>query len=315
MVPTQRSVAIDLQDLDQQIPDLAREHSLIPLNSAPAPAGPHVMLSTDTFSPASFMAAAHQGGARFLYYESDRFSAEAFAVIDPGDDDVEEHLDSEAKRKLKRIRRAAKSRHEQLSAIGMCFVADGVAHYWFEEAPWFCELQSQWEDFMTQYRVTEQLREEDEQARIDSEIARIAEELQDRPDFRAATKRSHHRDIARTAYPPPADADDEDLQRHQRVVDWATTQAAETVERAARRIYAAHELALQILAEEITHSGILAGATTVAARTLLIQDFLAAKSDGYAAPKRTIDLLLTKVQLLRPKKSNHSNTPDQLQLI
>ncbi|MEU2907961.1 hypothetical protein ABZ771_34605, partial [Streptomyces globisporus] len=160
-----------------------------------------------------------------------------------------------------------------------------------------------------------ELREEDAQARVDREVARIAAELQDRPDFRAATKRSHHRDIAHTAYPPPADADDEGLREHQRIVSWATTQATETVEREARRIYAAHERALHALAEEITRLDILAGATTVAARTLLLQDFLAGKSDGYAAPKRTIELLLTKPQLQRPKKADHSKTTDQLQLI
>ncbi|MEU2908108.1 hypothetical protein ABZ771_35390, partial [Streptomyces globisporus] len=135
-VPTQRSTAIDLRDLDEQIPDLALEHGLIPLNSAPAPEGPHVMLSADTFSPARFVAAAHQGGARFLYYESDRFDAEAFAVIDSDDHDAEDHLDSDAKRMLKRIRDTARSRNEQLSGIGMCFVVGGVAHYWLGEAPW-----------------------------------------------------------------------------------------------------------------------------------------------------------------------------------
>ncbi|MER6126213.1 hypothetical protein ABT173_27030 [Streptomyces sp. NPDC001795] len=57
------------------------------------------------------------------------------------------------------------------------------------------------------------------------------------------------------------------------------------------------------MADEITQQNVLAGATTVAARTLLVGEFLTGKSGGYPPPKRFMDLLMLKPQLRRSQKT------------
>ncbi|WP_333763506.1 hypothetical protein [Streptomyces sp. IBSBF 2390] len=76
----------------------------------------------------------------------------------------------------------------------------------------------------------------------------------------------------------------------------------ELVEEASRRIYAGYERDLEVLAHEITQQNVLVGATTVTARTLLVGQFLTAKSGGYPPPKRFMDLLMLRPQIRRPQK-------------
>lgn len=183
-------------------------------------------------------------------------------------------------------------------------MAEGVPHYWGADASWHDELQSQWAQFTQLHRFSLQELAEDARAAASAEVERITAELAENPDFRSATKRSHHKDIATTAYPPPAHADDDQLQEHQRIVRWAVNQAIAVVEGASRRIYARYERDLTALAEEIVAKGILDGATTVAARTLLVNEFLTGKSEGYPPPKRFTDLLMLRPQLRRPRKTD-----------
>ncbi|MGW1768444.1 hypothetical protein ACWCQL_30935, partial [Streptomyces sp. NPDC002073] len=79
-------------------------------------------------------------------------------------------------------------------------------------------------------------------------------------------------------------------------------QAIELVEAEVHRIYADHERDLGVLADEIARQNILVGATTAAARTVLISDYLTAKSGGYPPPKRFMALLMLRPQL-KPHKT------------
>ncbi|MGW7824453.1 hypothetical protein ACWGLF_41720 [Streptomyces puniciscabiei] len=306
-VPVQRTAGADLQKLVDQIPAWAEAKALKPLSAVPEGPGRHVLLTGDEVDAAGFIDLAQTCGARVLYFDSHVFAAEEFAVLD--DDGleagagVEDQLNAEARSELKRLRRTACAHAGKITAVVMCFVADGLPHYWGEEASWHTELQDAWTEFTQQHRLSADERAQDARARADAETERIAVELAANPEFRAATKRTHHHGIASFAYPPPVGADDEKVQEHQRVVRWATSRAIELVEEASRRIYAGYERELEALADEIVQQNVLADATTVSARTLLVGEFLTAKSGGYPPPKRFMDLLMLKPQLRRPQKT------------
>ncbi|MBT2611415.1 hypothetical protein J7I97_24940 [Streptomyces sp. ISL-87] len=306
-VPVQRKRAVELEKLIEQVPVWAGEAGLTLLPALPEPAGLRVRLEGDEVNAAAFCDLARTCGARILYLLSEAFEAAEFAVLEDDDSDgdgVEEQLSADARRELERIRRTALTRDGQFTGVFLCFVAEGVAHYWCEVAPWHTELEEDWAQFTALNRASQGARAEDAQARAAAEVDRIAAELAGNPEFRSAAKRSHHHDIAATAYPPPADADDDQLQEHQRIVRWATSQAIDAVEQAGRRIYAGYERDLNGLAEQIAAAGIVADATTVAARSLLLSVFLTEKSSGYPPPKRFMDLLMLRPPLRKPRKNS-----------
>ncbi|MEU3317428.1 hypothetical protein ABZ743_32785 [Streptomyces sp. NPDC006662] len=303
-VPVQRARTVELGKLVEEVPVWAVEAGLTVLSVLPDPTGRCVRLEGDEVNAASFCHLARRCGARILYYLSERFEADEFAVLEEDDEDsdgagAEERLDAEARRELSRIRRAARARDGQITGVFLCFVAEGVAHYWGEVASWHTELVEAWEAFVALNQVSQGAREEEAKAWAAAETDRIAAELADDREFRSASKRSHQHDIATTAYPVPAGADDDRRQEHERIVRWAVSQAVDAVEQATRRVYAGYERDLAGLAEEIAAAGVLAEATTVGARALLASEFLTAKSGGYPPPKRFMDLLMLRPQLRR----------------
>ncbi|MER6126214.1 hypothetical protein ABT173_27035 [Streptomyces sp. NPDC001795] len=109
-VPVRRTVGADLQKLVDQIPAWAQAKGLKPLAALPGGEGRRVLLTGDEVSAADFIDLAHTCGARVLYFDSDVFVADEFAVLD-GDGlepeaGVEDQLSVEAKEELKRLRRA-----------------------------------------------------------------------------------------------------------------------------------------------------------------------------------------------------------------
>ncbi|MEW2136642.1 hypothetical protein AB0892_08605 [Streptomyces sp. NPDC005409] len=318
-IPVQHTNAVDLRKLVEQIPAWASERGLNPLAAVPEKPGRHVLLEDELVNAEAFIGLAHTCGARVLYYDSETFTADTFILLDTDDEDdecptIEEELDVEAQRELKRLRRAAQTRDGQITAVVMCFMAEGVAHFWGREAPWHTELGEQRDEFLQLHRNSQAARDEDDRARTTAEVERISAELAGNPEFRAATKRSHHLDIAANAYPPPSDGDDEQLEEHERLVRWAVNQAVVAVEVAARRVYAGYERDLNALAQEIAAARILDGATTIAARSLLISEHLTAKSGGYTPPKRFLDLLMLRPPLRKPPTAARSVMNDPLPL-
>ncbi|MFD9379782.1 hypothetical protein ACFWBH_30430 [Streptomyces sp. NPDC059999] len=137
--------------------------------------------------------------------------------------------------------------------------------------------------------------------------------LADDPQFRAAAKRTRRQDIAASTYPAPATADADELQQHQWMLSAATSDATELVKSTARRLYTSLERDLEALAQEITTAGVTHGATTAAARKLLIGDYLLAKTDGYPPPGRFIDRLILRIQT-RSQPTRHTALPEPLPL-
>ncbi|QHA02242.1 hypothetical protein GQF42_01895 [Streptomyces broussonetiae] len=87
-----------------------------------------------------------------LYFDSDVFVAKAFAVMDDDGSakvgaSVEGQLSAEAQNDLKRLRRTARSHEGKITSVVMCFMADGLPHYWGEEADWHTDLQNDWAEF------------------------------------------------------------------------------------------------------------------------------------------------------------------------
>ncbi|MEU5810726.1 hypothetical protein [Streptomyces sp. NPDC047718] len=264
--------------------------------------GSYVTLEEDLVNAEDFIALAHRCGARVLYYDHDVFTAKDFVLledVDPLADgpNAEEQLAPEAARQLQELRKAASRREGHVTAVVMCFMAEGLPHMWSARAAWHTELTAERDLFLAEHEGAQEVREEDDHARMAAERQRMAAELAGDPDFRAATKRTHHYDIATTAYPPPDTMDADELKEHQSLVRGATRDAIELVEAAARRLYAALGRDLDTLAQEIASADITQGATTVKARTFLVSDFLLAKTDGYPPPGRFIDRLMLYVQM------------------
>ncbi|MFJ6785617.1 hypothetical protein [Streptomyces yangpuensis] len=270
----------------------------------PEPGGSHVLLEEDVVNAEEFIALAHRCGARVLYYDHDVFTPDDFVLPDDADPltdgpTVEEQLAPDAARQLQRLRKAASRRWGHVTAVVMCFMAEGLLHLWIARAAWHTQLTAERDLFLAEHASAQDTRVEDAHARREAERQRIAAELADDREFRAATKRGHRQDIAALAYPPPATADPDELRQHQLTVSGAARDAADLVEGTARRIYTNLEHDLDPLALEIESAGITHGATTVAARKLVLGDYLLTKTDGYAPPKHFMDRLMLRMQARR----------------
>ncbi|MFD4737747.1 hypothetical protein ACFWNQ_10255 [Streptomyces virginiae] len=301
---THRGTIDELRKLVDEMPVKASARGLSPLAAVPEPGAAHVLLEDDLVNADDFLDLARTCGARILYYDHDVFTAEAFVVLE--DDDpladgptAEESLSPNDARLLRKLRRTA-TRHEgQVTTVIMCFMAEGLLHLWIARAGWHTQLAAERDLFLAEHASAQDTRVEDAHARREAERQRIAAELADDREFRAATKRGHRQDIAALAYPPPATADPGELRQHQWMVSGAARDAADLVEGAARRIYTNLEHDLDPLALEIESAGITHGATTVAARKLVLGDYLLTKTDGYVPPKHFMDRLMLRMQARR----------------
>ncbi|MEV7416608.1 hypothetical protein [Streptomyces sp. NPDC089919] len=287
------------------MPARAAEKGLKPLPAVPEGASTQVLLTDDVVNAAEFLDLASELQARILYFDSTTFTAEGFAVLDeeldPGIDKM--NLTAQDRRELGLLRGDAHTRDGQISEVEMCFVAAGMNHRWVKEAPWHADLQARWSGFLEDLHLSAAMRAQDAHTRAKAEAGRIAALLAERPDFRAATKRSRFYGIADEAYPPPSTGNAEQLHQHRITIDRATDQAMALVDTTAHRIYTGYERDFDALTDEITQQDVLAAAGTVAARNLLLREYLTRKSGGYPPPKRFMELLMLHPQLRRPRQT------------
>ncbi|GAA1592823.1 hypothetical protein [Streptomyces globosus] len=185
---------------------MADARGLIPLASVPEVEGSHVLLEEGLVNAEEFIALAHRCGAWVLYYDHDAFTAETFILLDadPLADEpiVEQQLSPDAARQLQELRTAASRRAGREAAVSMCFMAEGLPHMWLTRADWHTELTAERDRFLAEHGRGSEGRKDYDHARRAAEQQRMAAELAGDPEFRAATKRTHHHDIAATAYPP-----------------------------------------------------------------------------------------------------------------
>ncbi|MFE3527024.1 hypothetical protein ACFXOD_36730 [Streptomyces sp. NPDC059161] len=301
---------MDLETLVQQVPQWGRERGLVPLAQTPGLTGRSVGLGPEDLGAEEFVDLAREGGARFLYYLTERFEAADFAVLDDGDDDdtPEDRLDADDLRTLRALRRRAKTHDGELDSAELCFVTDGVAHYWVAEAPWRATLDEQWTEFSNALSFGAQVKAEEMRAHIEQESARLSKELEAHPDMRSA-RGTRAFAIASEVYPAPDGADDETLHAHRWILHAALRDAEAAIGQTAFRLFTRYEQELDILVAEILDQQLLDGATTAAVRRIRVQDFLTEKSGGYAPPKRTVDLLLDRPEL-KVTKARSGGWPD-----
>ncbi|MGW2863290.1 hypothetical protein [Streptomyces sp. NPDC001205] len=301
-VCVERTAAVDFEALVQRVPQWARERGLVSLSHTPALVGRSVELGPDDLGAEEFADLARDGGARFLYYETEQFEAADFAVLDDEDeeDTPEDRLEADDLKALRALRRRAKTHDGEIESAVLCFMTDGVAHYWVAEAPWRAKLDEQWTEFSNALSFGVQAKAEEMRAHIEQESARLSKELEAHPDMRSA-RGVRAFAIANEVYPAPDDADDETLYAHRRILQGALRNAEAAIGQTAFRVFARYEKELDSLAAEILGQQLLDGATTAAVRRIRVQDFLSERSGGYAPPKRTVDLVLDQPELKAPK--------------
>ncbi|MGW1871396.1 hypothetical protein ACWCPS_38480 [Streptomyces mauvecolor] len=246
--------------------------------------------------PQDFLRLAQHAGACFLYRETDCFDAEAFPAVAMSDEELG-LLEKPNRRRVKDLQRTARSHDGELAGVDLCFVREGVAHYWVSEAPWSSALDAAWAEFKEQRRLDEEARESNKAARLQEEAERLAAQLTDLPAFRSETRYAAWEEIAHTLVPEPDTDEEEARAAHGFVIRSAIRDASQVVERESRRVYASYRSDLDALAREISDHGLLAGASTKEVRRIRIQDFLIGKSGGYGPPKTLVDLLLDRPEL------------------
>lgn len=292
----------DLGQVLSEIPAWTQEEDLVAFSEMPdPPAAGMAVWAGGLTSAREFVALAARTRCRLLYYAGESFEPDDFlgwaAEDEVHDEEGESELEVLAKRdrtfdrQVQALREQARSHSGDLANVAMCFVADGVAHYWAVQAPWLTDLevvQSELQELRDAARLDQH---EDELARSDAEFTQFSKLLQARADFRSAQTRTARRTVAQTALPAPA-GDEQDAREHEHLLARAVWDASAAVDAEAHRIYTDAEADLQSLVDAVVNAEILSDATTVAVRKILVTDFLLARFDGYLPPRRTLELLV-----------------------
>lgn len=295
-VPAHKQLDRVLED----IPTWAADKDLVALCEMPEPGsgGPAVWIGAQTTAE-RFVDLAGRAGARLLYYSTEYFDVAGFLDWAAESDIPELETDADALaqrdsafgKQLQALRDRARPHADDLAMVAMCFVADGVAHYWAARTPWLSELDMDHTQLQELHDLAQHDQREDDNARSDADLARITTELQNRADFRQASTRTARRSIAHAAYPAPT-VEEPGVRKHERLVDTAVWQAADALEAEALRLYTAAENDWQALVDAILESAALADATTVTVRKIRVTDFLLQRFDGHQPPRRTLELLV-----------------------
>ncbi|MET8275103.1 hypothetical protein [Streptomyces sp. NPDC005096] len=326
--PTQRGtmskqVAAPVQTAPQTVSQWAQEHTCCIVPALPNSEDRAVHLDSDDMTLEDFCRTAANLGIRVLYQEVDTFDADEFAVLPalpltagPDSDlpDPEAALDSAERKDLAALRAAARRHHGQTAGIELCFVADSVAHFWSDSAPWWDDLAEQWDDFTSLLQHTreeqEQQAEAAEQIDAQAEIARMTDTLAALPAFRSATNHATRRAVASDAFP---DSDDEPHHSGY-LLRQAVAAASDRVQADALAAYRDVEKRIDEIAEKLAASDALADATTQPTRRIKAADFLTTLTGGYPPNTRTVTLLLGHRSLTVPAARTGRPAPDTLPL-
>lgn len=294
-----------LDQVLQDIPAWAADKDLVALCEMPEPGsgGPAVWIGEQTTAE-RFVELAGRAGARLLYYSREYFDVAGFLDWAAESDIPELETDADALaqrdfsfgKQLQALRDRARPHADDLATVAMCFVADGVAHYWAARTPWLSELDMDHAQLQELRDLAEDDQREDDKVRSGADLARMTAELQARADFRQASTRTARRDIAHAAYPAPT-VEEPAFRKHERLVDTAVYQAVDAIEAEALRLYAAAENDWQALVTAILESDALADATTVTVRKIRVTDFLLQRFDGHQPPRRFLELLVNDRQI------------------
>lgn len=177
-VPAHKQLDRVLED----IPAWAADKDLVALCEMPelGSGGPAVWIGAQ-ITAERFVDLAGRAGARLLYYSTEYFDVAGFLDWAAESDIPELETDADALaqrdsafgKQLQALRDRARPHADDLAMVAMCFVADGVAHYWAARTPWLSELDMDHAQLQELRDLAEDDQREDDKVRSNADPARM----------------------------------------------------------------------------------------------------------------------------------------------
>ncbi|WP_204015668.1 hypothetical protein [Micromonospora andamanensis] len=235
--------------------------------------GSEVCIQPGTLDLPGFLSLAEKLGGGVLYLKAEPFEPEH----DDAAENPPEHL-------LKH--------RGNIGRVSVAFAANGIVHFWEQEAPWYYEWQDRENSAYSRFPAPRGNLDDGPERLSGEERARLADELANTllasPEFRAAKMGARQR-VARFAVPPDT---------HEWVRWDAIREACDRAEVLAQTQYASITDRLDGLAAELLTTPAYQQASSPAARKQVAEQFLISQADGFSPPAHLRDELYARSQRL-----------------
>ncbi len=300
--PDESECLPELDSISTALPDWAAAHQLELLDGPVTGQAPTYTVGPKEMTAEDFVALASRAQVLFLYRQADAFDA--------GDLTLEENtiaaLDKSGRERYAHLRHSAEQEHGRCRKLRLRFVTGGVVHLWSTEASWWDQLEDQLLEMEEEYLPEGEQAQPEDPPSTPEEVDRLAELLHALPDFREATKSAERERTTLRSFPELRSHRYNGLSRlGYDALNEATLRIAET----SKKIYADFTANLPALAQETLDAGVLAQATTAAARRAAIRAFVQERSGGYPPSKDFVELLYGEPLLKKPAKANSTTSP------
>ncbi|QLE70217.1 hypothetical protein FGW37_33165 [Streptomyces rectiverticillatus] len=251
-------------------------------------------ISPVAMSAEDFLALAAHVNAPFVYYNDDLFDAAQFGP----EEETLALMDVRDRKKVTALQGRAREQHGRCRTLVLQFAAGAVVHSWHADALWWQELAGELDEVEENPHEEEQEAREEDPPSTPEEIDRIARHLEELPAFREATKRAERERILLREFPELRSRRYNGLSR---LGYDAGEEATARVAEAAKHMYDGFTANLPDLAQEAADQGVLAQATTAAARRAALRAFAKERSGGYPPSKDFVELLYSEPALKKPR--------------
>lgn len=300
-MPDQTSQAQDLGDLAAQVKNMAAEKKLAVVPAMPMAnnGGFVVVLDQDDMTASEFCDLAVTAGAAIIYIQASGFDADRDLTMERN-----RYLDwenSEENTGLASLRQEASAHNGSIGEIALGFAADGILHSWVTTARWFDGFLERLQELEPDSDPRFARIPESEEREL---VERLASELAQMPEFKAAPTAAQRRRIAH-AQPEIATLEADNRPGYRNAAFRAIHEAAETVAAEADSLYREVEGNLAQLAAECEATPSFRNAGSARARRERARDFLAEKAGGYPPPTRLLELFLDTPPLQNVRTGRH----------
>ncbi|MCC3778545.1 hypothetical protein [Streptomyces sp. UNOB3_S3] len=251
-------------------------------------------ISPTVMSVQDFLTLAAYVNAPFVYYTDDLFDATQFGP----DEETLTLMDASDRKKMAALLGRAREQHGRCQALTLQFAAGTVIHSWHADALWWDELIGELDEIEEKLHAEEREAQAEDPPSTPEEIDRIARHLEGLPAFREATKRTERERVLLREFPELRSRRYNGLTR---LGYDAGEEATARVAEAAKRMYDEFTANLPGLAEEAVGQGVLAQATTAAARRAALRAFAKERSGGYPPSKDFVELFYSEPALKKPR--------------
>ncbi|MER0485142.1 hypothetical protein ABR737_43655 [Streptomyces sp. Edi2] len=245
---------------------------------------PTVYMTAEHMTPEAFVDLAATAGARLLYSCRETFDLASLDL----EEDEEQSLDVHTRNRIAAVRHQATTHQGRCRDVHLAFAADGVLHCWTAvQAAWYTAISAEFEGALAVHDEDVDNRDRttaDEPDRMsEREIALLAAQLRESPEFREAPSQAQRQRIVRRLVGP-------------RVANyWAVVErAADAVDAASEKAFAELEAQLEDLAEELANDSKIREARSKARKVRAVA-FLKTRSGGYKPPSGLVEILLDEV--------------------